>query len=79
MVWLSIIKDCYLIQQNFIAKKYLLIISCVKVYKVVSYKNSDRESESLKLCCINIHLTDNPFTFNKYFNCIVHECYTLPE
>ena len=37
-----------------------------KVYKAISYNISERESESIKMCCINIHLTVNPFTFNKY-------------
>ena len=36
-----------------------------KVSKAIS--TSERESKSMKMCGINIHLTIHPFTFNKYF------------
>ena len=42
---------------------------------------SERESKSIKMYYLNVHLTVNPFTFNKY--CImqisVHDCHTRSE
>ena len=39
-------------------------------------KNSEKESKRIKMCCINIHLTVNPFTFSRlHKQIIVHDCY----
>ena len=42
------------------------VSKCINLYLT---KFSERESESIKMCCINIYLIGNPFTFNKYFTC----------
>ena len=34
------------------------------VYKAISYKFSEKKSENLKMCCINIQLTSNPNVFH---------------
>ena len=38
---------------------------CYKVYKTISYKFSIKNSESLKIYSINIHLTNNSLTISK--------------
>ena len=38
-------------------------LKCVKIHLT---KFSERESKRIKMCCINMHLTSNPFTLNKY-------------
>ena len=45
------------------------------VKKTIFYKTkSEKKSLSTKICCINIHLAINPFTFNKYcILIIVHQ------
>ena len=61
------------------------MLKCIKLYLTMFSERepnfSEREPGSKKMCCINIHLTVNPFTFNKY--CIImliimHDC-TLSE
>ena len=42
----------------------LITLKCIK--QCVLQKFSEMKSESFKMCCINIHLTVSPFTFNKY-------------
>ena len=40
-----------------------------KVYKAITYTISEKKSESLKMCCLNTHLTSNLLTLNKYCPC----------
>ena len=49
---------------------------CIKLYLTTF---SNRESQSIKICYINVHLNIDLFTFNKYCiitQIIVHDCYT---
>ena len=49
------------------------------MYKATTFLES--EQESMKVCCINIHLTINPFTLIEVLHLliIVHDSYTLSE
>ena len=57
---------CFEYIQGFLGN---VLLASVKMYIVIFTKFSESESESVKMCFINIHLTVNTFTVNKYCKC----------
>ena len=59
-------------------RKYLSILKYMKLYLFFFLQ---RESESIKMYCIKIYLTVNPFIFLQVLHMliIVHDCYILSE
>ena len=49
--------------------QFICIYTCLKCIKLYLTTFSERDSQSIKMCCINVHFNVDLITFNKYCIC----------